>query len=117
MNIEVNEEIKRTEEEMYNAPNQRFIQNPEELGRVLKKLRGERGLKQSEIAKKLGFDRSTYSYYEIGRITPSIFVLIKLSEIFKVELATLFFVDVVEYQEKKTGWEIKKWFKNHQDST
>lgn len=98
---------------MYKAPNQRFIQNSKELGKILRKLRRERDLTQNQVAETLGIDRSAYSYYEIGRNTPSIFTLIKLSEIFDVELTTLFFVDVVEYQKKNTKWKIKKWFKNH----
>lgn len=42
-----------------------------ELGMRLKLLRKEQRIRQNEISTILGIDRSTYSCYETGRITPS----------------------------------------------
>lgn len=42
------------------------------------------GYTQKQVADLLGVDRSTYSYYELGRINPDIKTIMKLSEIFKV---------------------------------
>lgn len=80
----------------YEDSTKRVVKTSEELGGVLKRLRKYRNLTQQHIAEIIGIDRSTYAYYESGGLTPSIFTLIKLSEIFGVELTTLFFVDVVE---------------------
>lgn len=80
----------------YEDSTKRVVKTSEELGGVLRRLRLRRNLTQQHIAEMLGIDRSTYTYYEKGEITPPIFTLIKLSEIFGVELTTLFFVDVVE---------------------
>lgn len=82
--------------------NKRLIKTPEELGYILRKLRRNKKIKRSEIAEKLKIDIPTYTYYESGSITPPVFILIKLSEIFDVEVTTLFFVDVVEYQMEKS---------------
>ncbi len=49
-----------------------------------KKLREELGLTQKQLADYLNVTRSTYSYYETGKILPSIQSLIKLSKIFGV---------------------------------
>ncbi len=38
----------------------------------LKKFRKQAGLRQEDIARVLGLDRSAYSYYETGRAEPSI---------------------------------------------
>ena len=46
-------------------------------------------LHQDQVANALGIDRSTYSYYETGKTTPSVDTLVKLSAMFGVELYTL----------------------------
>ncbi len=50
----------------------------------IKKLRESLGLTQMQLAKYLNVTRSAYSYYESGKIFPSIQSLIKLSKIFGV---------------------------------
>lgn len=85
----LDEEIKLTEEKMYNLPNTRSISSPEELGNKLKKIRILRDLKQNEVAAALGIDRSTYTYYETGNITPPVFTLLKLARIFGVEISEI----------------------------
>lgn len=54
------------------------------LKEVIKKLRKSYNYTQKEVADKLGVDRSTYAYYESGRIRPDIDTIRKLSDIFKV---------------------------------
>lgn len=44
------------------------------------------GYTQYQIAKLLNIDRSTYSYYEIGKTTPDITVLMTLSKIFNIPI-------------------------------
>ncbi|MDR0314685.1 MAG: helix-turn-helix domain-containing protein [Oscillospiraceae bacterium] len=51
---------------------------------ILKKLRKEKGFTQSHIANIMEIHRSTYSYYESGKCTPSYNALIKLSGLFNV---------------------------------
>lgn len=52
----------------------------------MRELRVKSGYTQVQIAKMLNIDRSTYSYYEIGKTTPDITVLITLSKIFNIPL-------------------------------
>ena len=52
----------------------------------LRELRVKSGYTQSQIAKILNIDRSTYSYYEIGKTTPDITVLMTLSKIFNIPI-------------------------------
>ena len=51
----------------------------------LKLARKECKLTQQQVADLLGLDRSTYSYYELGTICPSIEALATLSAIFGVD--------------------------------
>ena len=44
---------------------------------------------QREVADKLGVERSTYAYYEVGKIELTVLALIRLSEIFNVKLIDL----------------------------
>ncbi len=59
-----------------------------EIGENLKRLRKLNGLTQSDVARALNIDRTTYTYYEKGR-TPSLETLKKLTLIFDVSLAEL----------------------------
>ena len=52
----------------------------------LRELRVKSGYTQVQIAKILNIDRSTYSYYEIGKTTPDISVLITLSKVFNIPI-------------------------------
>lgn len=51
---------------------------------TIKSLRRRRGYTQKEVADLLGVDRSTYCYYELGKIKPDISTIMKLSNIFGV---------------------------------
>lgn len=57
-----------------------------ELGKKIKTLRKTRGLSQEDLAFKLGMQRSTISNYEIGRRSPSLRELEKISSILGVGL-------------------------------
>lgn len=55
----------------------------------LKKERKQHGLTQEDIAKVLGIDRTTYTFYETGKTSPSISTLITLSNIYNCTLGYL----------------------------
>ncbi|XOQ44005.1 MAG: hypothetical protein ACFWTN_06125 [Clostridium sp.] len=55
----------------------------------LRELRIKSGYTQSQIAKILNVDRSTYSYYEIGKTTPDVSALITLAKIFNISISEL----------------------------
>ena len=57
-----------------------------ELGKKIKTLRKTRGLSQEDLALRLGMQRSTISNYEIGRRSPSLRELEKISSILGVGL-------------------------------
>ena len=54
------------------------------LGDKLRWLRQYAGYPQWRVAEIIGKDRSTYAYYETGRVSPSYPTLLKLSELFDV---------------------------------
>ena len=54
------------------------------FGDNLRAQRKKLGLTQQQIADELNIDRSTYSYYELGRTDPSIATLCKLTQIFGI---------------------------------
>ena len=55
----------------------------------LRELRIKSGYTQSQIAKILNIDRSTYSYYEIGKTMPDISSLLTLSKVFNISINEL----------------------------
>lgn len=55
----------------------------------LKDLRKEKGLTQTELAKKIGMSQTNYSYYETNDIMPSTDILIKLADIYGITLDKL----------------------------
>lgn len=55
----------------------------------IKAARKECKLTQQQVADVLGLDRSTYSYYELGHLKPSVEVIVKLSAIFNVDIEWL----------------------------
>nr|WP_319490147.1 helix-turn-helix domain-containing protein [uncultured Caproiciproducens sp.] len=55
----------------------------------LRELRVKSGYTQVQIAKILNIDRSTYSYYEIGKTTPDITVLMILAKVFNIAINDL----------------------------
>lgn len=57
-----------------------------QLNERLRELRIKCGYTQAQVAQILNIDRSTYSYYEIGKTRPDITVLVKLSRIFNIPI-------------------------------
>jgi len=55
----------------------------------LRELRVKSGYTQVQIAKILNIERSTYSYYETGKTTPDISMLITLAKIFNIPINDL----------------------------
>lgn len=55
----------------------------------LRELRIKSGYTQSQIAKILNIDRSTYSYYEIGKTMPDVSALIILARVFNISINEL----------------------------
>lgn len=55
----------------------------------LRELRTKSGYTQNQIAKILNIDRSTYSYYEIGKTMPDISSLLALAKIFNISISDL----------------------------
>ncbi len=59
------------------------------LGKNLQLLRNKSGYTQLEVANALNIDRSTYSYYELGKTSPDVKTLVALSKIFAVSIDDL----------------------------
>ncbi|MCI1965958.1 MAG: helix-turn-helix domain-containing protein [Oscillospiraceae bacterium] len=55
----------------------------------LRELRIKSGYTQNQIAKILNIDRSTYSYYELGKTTPDVSALIILAKVFNISINEL----------------------------
>ena len=53
---------------------------------MLKKLRKEHHLTQEDVAKILGIDRTTYTFYETGKTSPSIATLVTLANMYNCSL-------------------------------
>lgn len=56
----------------------------------LRTLRLNVGMKQETVADFLHISRSTYSYYETGGATPSVFTLYSLCQLYDVPMETFF---------------------------
>lgn len=52
---------------------------------VLRSLRIKCKLTQNKVAEILGIDRSTYSYYELGKINPDVRTILHLAKIYGVD--------------------------------
>ena len=63
------------------------------LAENLRLLRKNFKLTQQEVADILGIDRSTYTFYEAGKSTPSKENIVKLCDIFNVTVGYLFGVE------------------------
>lgn len=68
------------------------------LAKKLKMLRHKYDLTQDDVANALEINRSTYAYYEIGRTSPSIDILIALTHFYRVPID--FLLDT-NYEEHK----------------
>lgn len=61
----------------------------ETLGEKLRLLRSRKGLTQGEVALEIGVERSTYSYYELGKTLPDWNMIKKLANFFDVSYYAL----------------------------
>lgn len=62
-----------------------------ELAENIRRLRENCGYTQKQMADALNIDRSTYSYYELGKIFPPLSTIYRLAKIFHVE-----YTDILE---------------------
>ncbi|MDK2925507.1 MAG: hypothetical protein PWQ41_1281 [Bacillota bacterium] len=60
-----------------------------QFGDTLKKLRQRMGLRQDDVARMVGVERSTVANWERGAKQPSLETLVKLSQIFAISLDEL----------------------------
>ena len=56
----------------------------------IEELRKQRGIRQEEFAKMLGFSRQTISSLETGRYNPSIFLAHNIAKIFDLSIEEVF---------------------------
>lgn len=66
-----------------------YIESNKELAINLRRAREKAELTQKQVSKMVSIERSSLSYYEIGRSLPSIFTLMKLSEIYRISIYRL----------------------------
>jgi len=69
------------------------------LGEKLKQLRLQNGLSQEQLSIKLSIATRTYIYYEKGEKYPSVELLVKMAQFFKVGICFL-----VDEQNEKEQW-------------
>ncbi|MBQ2671700.1 MAG: helix-turn-helix transcriptional regulator [Clostridia bacterium] len=72
---------------------QKYIENSKELGENLKTARINSGLSQDVASKLINLNRSSLSYYENGRNIPTIFTIIRLMGIYKIDINDVILVD------------------------
>ena len=60
------------------------------FGKRLREVRKTKGLKQQELADRLGIKRNTYSDWENGKTEPSFESIVKLADLLDVSLDWLF---------------------------
>lgn len=96
---------------MKKTKKQKMLEFQETLGKRLCSLRVMNDVMQSELSELLGVDRTTYSYYERGKISINIYYLSQLSRFFGIPLDLLATADdrqFLEYfdelVEKRTGY-------------
>lgn len=58
----------------------------ETFGQILKRLRQEKGIGQTELAKQIGVGKSIISLWELGTCEPTLSKLIALSKFFNVSI-------------------------------
>ena len=59
----------------------------------IEELRGERGIRQEELAKRLGVSRQTISSLENGRYNPSITLAHRIAALFGMTIEEVFIFD------------------------
>jgi len=82
------------------------------LSDTLKQLREKCGYTQQDLANALKIDRSTYTYYETGKTSPSISTVVKLAQIFNVSYSVLLDSNTENVAEGKTTYKRKRASEN-----
>ena len=82
-----------------------YQQNTYMLGKYLRLLREDKGVKQEEVAEAISVTRATYSHYENNRIIPPTEILVKLSSYYSVDLDKLVEMAVKDKQNRAFGIE------------
>lgn len=59
------------------------------LNQAIKALRLTKEMTQQELAEKVGCDRVTISHYELGRVTPPLYMAQKLAQAFNLTIDDL----------------------------
>ena len=66
-----------------------YIATKIQLANNIRKARLSRAMTQREVARALNIERSTYAYYETGKTSPDIFTLIKISNLFHIDVINI----------------------------
>ena len=69
----------------------------------LKELRKKNGLTQKQVAEMLNIDRSTYTYYELGKTSPNPTQLVVLAKMFNASIDSM-----LDYQPQKIMFNDRK---------
>lgn len=67
----------------------RYVKNRKELGINLKLARRKAKIIQTMASSSIGLNRFCLAHYELGKNLPTTFTLIKLAEIYNIELLNL----------------------------
>ena len=70
----------------------KYIKNKKQLGKNLKRARIYSGISQNDVSKLSRINRSSLSYYENGQNIPTIFTIIKLMGIYKINIDDIIFI-------------------------
>jgi len=66
--------------------NQLILKRSETIGKIITKLRLDRGYTQQELSDSIGIAQQTYGGYEKGRHEPSVEILIRLADIYNISM-------------------------------
>lgn len=75
---------------------QEFLQK---LGNQIKLIRAEKGINQSELAKRCFKDKQSIERIENAKVNPSAFILYEIAQALDVSLSRLFEFDVTKEEE------------------
>lgn len=78
----------------------RYVTSQEELSKNLRRIRNNNNITQAKVANALGFERSSYTYYECSKTLPDIFTLIKLSKFYNIDIRCFILLDGWKYARK-----------------
>lgn len=69
--------------------NNEMIEYQEKLGQSIRQQREKVGLSQLKASEKLGMSRTSYAYYELGKICPDALTLRKMAEVLETDVSAL----------------------------